>query len=117
MSAEACRLFGLVTKAHLATLMFWYEPKMCILVSAMTILVFVAFSIVNLVLPFCTAMASVVSSESCWLPLLNAASWLESYGQQCSDEPTALLRGSKTVSALWDGIRQCSKAVYDAMQP
>lgn len=26
---------------------------MCILVSAMTILVFVAFSIVNLVLPFC----------------------------------------------------------------
>ena len=38
---------------HLATLMFWYEPRMCILVSAMTILVFVAFSIVNLVLPFC----------------------------------------------------------------
>lgn len=38
---------------HLATLMFWYEPRMCILVSAITILVFVAFSIVNLVLPFC----------------------------------------------------------------
>lgn len=85
---------------------------MCILVSAMTILVFVAFSIVNLVLPFCTAMALVVGSASCWLQLLNAVSWLErqqrplhtdmgpSYRQQCSDEPTALQRGSKAASAL-----------------
>ena len=69
MSANACRLFGLATNAHLATLMFWYEPRMCSLVSAMTILVFVAFSIVNLVLPFCTAMTSVVSSASCWLQM------------------------------------------------
>lgn len=50
---------------YLATLMFWYEPKMCILVSAITILVFVAFSIVNLVLPFCTHS---LESEACKSP-------------------------------------------------
>ena len=40
--------------ASRAMRMFWYDPRICIRVSASTIRVRVAFSMVNFVLPFCT---------------------------------------------------------------
>jgi hypothetical protein len=46
--------------ASRASLMFWNEPRMWIRVSATTMRVFVAFSIVNLVLPFCTTHQDLV---------------------------------------------------------
>ena len=45
--------------ASLAIRIFWKEPRMCILLSANTIRVLVAFSIVNLVLPFCISHTQV----------------------------------------------------------
>jgi len=39
--------------ASRAMRMFWYDPSMCIRVSASTMRVRVAFSIVNFVFPFC----------------------------------------------------------------
>ena len=45
--------------ASLAMRIFWNEPRMCILLSARTMRVRVAFSIVNFVLPFCSSRTPV----------------------------------------------------------
>ena len=45
--------------------MFWNEPRIWMRVSASTMRVFVAFSMVNLVLPLCARQGNALSATDC----------------------------------------------------